>query len=319
MQDHLSTEQISRYRERLLSAREILAVENHLTLCPECRDRAYNPQELQSAFHSLRGGLQAAPETAEHLSYEEKKAYITDQADPLEREVVESHVASCSQCATELKSLRQFAAMMEAHQASVAAPKLSWWEKFLAAVGLSVNQATVRWAGLAAAIVVIAGIVASVFLFPTSGTDNPLVGSGVGPPNSNMLPQPTQPPPTTNANSQQPVPPSVPAVATVTLLPSFARGGEGKRFTIGEATRQVRFEVVLEEQSYKSYRATLQNAAGKPVNLGTAKAGKANKVVFTLSSQAGLSSGEYLLMLSGVTDDGGLERVGNYAFQIVKR
>ena len=43
----------------------------------------------------------------EHISYEEKKAYVRKQADQLERELIESHANACPECAAEIESLRQ--------------------------------------------------------------------------------------------------------------------------------------------------------------------------------------------------------------------
>jgi hypothetical protein len=320
MQQHLSAEQINRYRARTLAAREFIDLDEHLRLCTDCRAQIYNPEAIHTAFQALRARLQSTPDESEHLSYEEKRAFIKEESDALGQELVENHIEVCPQCADELESFRQFAAMMDADRGGEPTPSASFWEKALAVMGLSAGQPRLIWAGLAAAILVLTVMTPVVFIYTSRNASKPEIAQQNEPPPQGEPPQPVEPPKTNNPVPQPANPPSGAIVATITLSPAFARGGNaGKSFSVSERTRRVRFEVNVTDLPYKSYQATLHSAAGKTWSLGTSKSVKGSKVVFTLTPVGQLLSGEYMLRLSGVTDDGNVEPAGNCPFRILNR
>src|SRR5215210_125077 len=106
MLEHLPREQIERYRSRALSPRETVAIDKHIGACVSCRAKVYERDGLPQAFDSLRASLNIGMTGREHISYEEKKAYVRKQADELERELIESHANVCPECAAEIESLR---------------------------------------------------------------------------------------------------------------------------------------------------------------------------------------------------------------------
>jgi hypothetical protein len=63
--------------------------------------------ELTSrALKGLTEGVAAVPGDADHPGYEELEAFVDGRLGAVEREIVESHVAICSQCAEDLSDLR---------------------------------------------------------------------------------------------------------------------------------------------------------------------------------------------------------------------
>ena len=115
MSDHLSGESIERYKQRRLSAAELLAADDHLAVCEFCLTRTETPEERNS-FTSLRAGLRAeALEQPQHLPFDLLAAYVDDVADEVDREIATSHFEICAACADESKELRAFRAEIRAY------------------------------------------------------------------------------------------------------------------------------------------------------------------------------------------------------------
>src|SRR5262245_998329 len=113
MAEHLSSEQIEGYRRRDLAPAQVLALDNHLSACADCREKLRETQQADSTFRAMQSTLQATAQApAEHLSFEALEAYVKNRAGELDREIVESHVELCPHCARELKDLQEFAVMM---------------------------------------------------------------------------------------------------------------------------------------------------------------------------------------------------------------
>jgi hypothetical protein len=100
--EHLSERQLSGYRERSLDPQELLAVDQHLSSCDLCHERLTRiPYGAGVSFESHDEPF--------HLDYEQHlEPYVDGKANEIDREIVDSHVALCSRCATELKDLLEF-------------------------------------------------------------------------------------------------------------------------------------------------------------------------------------------------------------------
>jgi hypothetical protein len=100
--EHLSERQLSGYRERSLDPQELLAVDRHLSSCDLCHERLTRiPYGAGVSFESHHEPF--------HLDYEQQlEPYVDGKANEIDREIVDSHVAVCSRCATELKDLLEF-------------------------------------------------------------------------------------------------------------------------------------------------------------------------------------------------------------------
>ena len=109
MAKHLSAEQITKYQERTLPPGELLAVDSHLGSCAEC--------QAQMAAQSSEGigfVLSISEAASQHLTYEQMEAWVEDQMDQTERELVMAHIGTCAECARQLKAYEGYAPVMSA-------------------------------------------------------------------------------------------------------------------------------------------------------------------------------------------------------------
>jgi hypothetical protein len=103
MSDHLDTSRIDRYRRRAMAPEELLAADDHLAACTACRERAGETEEWGAAWDNLLAELSEHSDAKpEHLSYEHLAAYVDGTLDEVGRELVESHISICGQCASEV-------------------------------------------------------------------------------------------------------------------------------------------------------------------------------------------------------------------------
>ena len=100
MAEHLSHNQLAGYSGRTLDSDELLAVDRHLASCDACHKRLPDV--------ALRPSL-ASGEAPFHLDYDQHlEPYVDGNANDIDREIVDSHVAECFKCADELKDLLAF-------------------------------------------------------------------------------------------------------------------------------------------------------------------------------------------------------------------
>jgi|SRR5215216_4618646 len=102
MSEHLSQAQLAGYRGRTLDPDELLAVDRHLASCDDCHERL---TRISPGAVKL-----AAPENGSfHLDYEQHlEPYVDGRANEIDREIIDSHVALCSECAADLRDLFAF-------------------------------------------------------------------------------------------------------------------------------------------------------------------------------------------------------------------
>lgn len=106
---HISREQLVNYRNRTLAPQELVAVDGHLGSCQACR------QELAGLAAAPVATIAAVREARfEHLTYEQMDAWVEDQLDQTERELVLSHIGLCAPCARQLKAYESYAPAMAA-------------------------------------------------------------------------------------------------------------------------------------------------------------------------------------------------------------
>ena len=107
MSQHPSQIQLTAYSERALYADELLAVDSHLASCGECHERLIGL--APAVARSIAGPVFESAEEPFHLDYDQHlEPYVDGTANEIEREIVDSHVAVCSECAAELRDLLQF-------------------------------------------------------------------------------------------------------------------------------------------------------------------------------------------------------------------
>ncbi|HKP83913.1 MAG TPA: hypothetical protein VJT69_17995 [Pyrinomonadaceae bacterium] len=105
MSEHLSQTQLAGYSGRTLDPDELLAVDRHLASCDVCNQRLLRSlpgiAKVSQSFE-----FEGAPF---HLDYvQHLQPYVDGKANDIDREIVDSHVTLCSNCATELEDLLAF-------------------------------------------------------------------------------------------------------------------------------------------------------------------------------------------------------------------
>ncbi len=107
MPDHISTQLLEGYGRRRLGAAELLALDDHLSTCPACRERWRKANPRVEALQALQTSLEVADETEPaHLSSERLAIYAAGGFDEIDRELAESHFEVCTQCAAQAQGLR---------------------------------------------------------------------------------------------------------------------------------------------------------------------------------------------------------------------
>ncbi len=140
--EHLTGEAIELYRTRRFSAAEALATQNHVAACADCRDRLAAAVEADSALLSLRNQMARDDDFVadSHPPYEQLALYVDGGLDEVEREIVDSHLSFCADCADDLADLRGYeglasSAELESATHVVPAETSSTWRRFVALLG----------------------------------------------------------------------------------------------------------------------------------------------------------------------------------------
>jgi hypothetical protein len=120
---HLSAQQVEQYRKRSLPPAELLDAGDHLVVCAACRAKLADPEQLDASLSNLRDDFKrqaSAPQT--HLNYQQLSAYVDDQLEGVEREIVDSHLAVCASCKEELRDLFAFKETLSTNSAVASEP-----------------------------------------------------------------------------------------------------------------------------------------------------------------------------------------------------
>ena len=206
MSEHLSQTQLAGYSGRTLEPDELLAVDRHLASCDVCHQRL---------IRSLPGTAKiTVSQSFEldgaqfHLDYDRYlQPYVDGKADDIDREIVDSHIALCSKCATDLEDLLAFKQHPVAAITGNAGTS-SGWRQWLGQWSLLPNPA------LATAVVIGIFILAmAVLLWTTYPRSERVEHAAAGPPASD---KPT-PSPETAQPSPAPAEPEIRRIAPSNL------------------------------------------------------------------------------------------------------
>ncbi len=96
--EHLTDAQMSRYRERKLSAVELLDLDSHISSCSDCRDRLSIEHRATARAQSLRADL------AGHLVYADIVQCSEGNGKPNQL----NHLRECPKCRAEVQDLSRF-------------------------------------------------------------------------------------------------------------------------------------------------------------------------------------------------------------------
>jgi anti-sigma factor RsiW len=117
---HLSDQLLQRYGASDLAPEELLALDQHLETCGDCRARVL-AQQLSALPHSL---------AAEHLAYEQMAAFVQGELSVEEHRQANTHLKRCAECAWQVSELRAFAATLNPRK-HYQPPVPAWKQKLL--------------------------------------------------------------------------------------------------------------------------------------------------------------------------------------------
>jgi anti-sigma factor RsiW len=149
-QTHFSQRQVELYLERKMTPAELLEADDHLACCHACREELARSKQPEALLSSIRAGLNAeAKQAPKHLAYEQLAAYVDDEIDEVEREIVDSHMAVCQQCKEEMRDL--FAFKKSLNRANEIEPAVQtapgFLERFLSPIPAAFNLSPLQLAG----------------------------------------------------------------------------------------------------------------------------------------------------------------------------
>jgi predicted anti-sigma-YlaC factor YlaD len=169
MSAHLSPQELDQYRRRLYPAIDLLAADDHLAECEQCRERLGQLVPTAQAWQTLRASVSSEGKL-DHLSYEQLAAYVDKKLNEVQRNAIENHLDLCRMCAAEFQDLRDFSHELESlppspdQSPAISMPKVSspgGWRQFT-------ELLKVRWPVLAGATVVLLAI-AGILYFQLRG------------------------------------------------------------------------------------------------------------------------------------------------------
>jgi len=108
MMKHLSNSELQGFLKREMPASELIAADDHLAACADCRAALEATVETTGLPADLEG-LANAPES--HLEFEQVRSLA--DGEPVSAEVA-AHAASCRMCAREVQELKGFAVSLDA-------------------------------------------------------------------------------------------------------------------------------------------------------------------------------------------------------------
>jgi predicted anti-sigma-YlaC factor YlaD len=338
MSAHLSTEQLEDYSKRALPAASLVAADKHLAACHACRARLGEAGDTGAAA-SMRAGLLGSDLDSAHIAYDIMERYVDGGADRVDREIVESHVGFCRQCAIELNDLRSFAAQMAESRAhkSVAVTdearhKTGWLKRVF---GLGSQRSPGLIAALAAVILVAVAAPVLIILLGRSGeTGSRATATRTGPSASNTgaevaarkddrrnaevknsglpanpgIPAPINPTDHTRGLTRQPTLSSDATALTLTLA-----AGEAETFELPLTVRSLHLLLKgLEEGGSKNYSVKLSESSGALV--WQQDFVKIRDDLFITVPAEKLADGQYLVT---ATPEGG--RAASFPITVIRR
>jgi hypothetical protein len=156
MSKHLTDEQIAHGLKGLHSAEEWIAADEHISQCPECRERLAKAWDLTVALQPQAALPKESKQPDEHLTFEQLESYADGKMSVADQESAQAHAKVCGACAEELRDLEAFKKKL-ANSAAQATTGLQPWQV----------APVVRWPVLlrVAAVIVVATVAAVAFLW----------------------------------------------------------------------------------------------------------------------------------------------------------
>ena len=94
----------------------LLTAHQHIAICEMCREQLSVPLQAELASAAFERELQQADAEDEHLFYQQLSGYVDGELRGIDREIVESHLETCAECADEVRDLRAFKSTIAAKE-----------------------------------------------------------------------------------------------------------------------------------------------------------------------------------------------------------
>jgi hypothetical protein len=105
-----------------MSPAGLRAAHQHIAICELCRARLSAPGQVALAHTAFERELSQADAEDEHLPYQQLSGYVDDELHEIDREIVESHLEICADCAAEVRDLRSFKADITSKEHATSKP-----------------------------------------------------------------------------------------------------------------------------------------------------------------------------------------------------
>jgi hypothetical protein len=140
LHEHISANTVERYERRSLSPGETLRFQTKVFECEDCRQLAAMGTAENAAFTDVFN--QFADSEFDHLEYQQLASFVDQRIDPIDREIVESHLAVCMECSGDLADLRAYRQIAVSAPAIAASDRTTIWQR-LGAFGTALRLAPV--------------------------------------------------------------------------------------------------------------------------------------------------------------------------------
>jgi hypothetical protein len=110
---HLDAETLRSYRAKRLPPAGLLAADEHLAGCDECREQSLGGEDGAAAGSLIEAlTLAEVNDEEEHLSYDTLESWVDARLSPREHRAASAHLQSCARCVGDLADLRDVATAM---------------------------------------------------------------------------------------------------------------------------------------------------------------------------------------------------------------
>lgn len=108
---HVTEHEIAGYAQRRLSPLDLIRITDHVAGCEDCRRRLGRGDIVADAIDLRRGLLEGpASEATAHVVDDELAGYVDGTLDPIDAEIVASHLEECAACRADVRDLESFRA-----------------------------------------------------------------------------------------------------------------------------------------------------------------------------------------------------------------
>ena len=294
---HVSDADLERFSRGGMTAEALVPFVEHLAECETCarrlRARRSTARQYDAVVEEVLG-------VGDHVSEDDLHAYVDGRLPAEQREIFNSHLERCAACAAEVSELQAFAATYGAAPA-----RRSWALRALAAA--------------AVLLIALAGVVGW-----------RLRPSYQAPPSAENRTPPRQVEQRQPDGSQRPEGDHAPAggasaaplVVSLLLAAHTSRSADVETTptaAVFRETKELRLEVACDDAEFPRYRVTVQTATGATVlsrdGLEAVSSQSGRRVVVSLGAD-GLEATDYIMTLSGVTQDGASENISKSLFRV---